>query len=103
MLIQSNVKSVKPSDCFVTSNYKKNKNKMDLNWLTGTAAIRVGCRTLVSPLLPFLIFVDFSSKRREEKKYNEDSREETVYFSYSLKNVFLSVQPHVRRNKTATE
>lgn len=26
---------------------------------TGTAAIRVGCRTLVSPLLPFLIFVDF--------------------------------------------
>lgn len=80
MLIQSNVKSVKPSDCFVTSNYKKNKNKMDLNWLTGTAAIRVGCRTLVSPLLPFLIFVDFSSKRRR-KKYNEDSREETVYFS----------------------
>lgn len=27
--------------------------------LTGTAAISVGCRTLVSPLLPLLIFVDF--------------------------------------------
>lgn len=26
---------------------------------TGTAAIRVGCSMLVSPLLPFLIFVDF--------------------------------------------
>lgn len=26
---------------------------------TGTAAIRVGCRTPTSPLLPFLIFVDF--------------------------------------------
>ncbi len=26
---------------------------------TGTAAIRVGCRTLVSPLLPLLILVDF--------------------------------------------
>lgn len=29
---------------------------------TGTAAIRVGCRTLASPLLPFLIFVDFGEE-----------------------------------------
>lgn len=31
-------------------------------WLTGTAAIRVGWRTLASPLLPFLIFVDFGEE-----------------------------------------
>lgn len=37
--------------------------------LTGTAAIRVGCRTLMSPLLPFFILVDYKVKtaKKEEK------------------------------------
>lgn len=35
---------------------------------TGTAAIRVGCRTLVSPLLPFLIFVDFWGEEKQNQK-----------------------------------
>lgn len=35
---------------------------------TGTAAMRVGCRTLVSPLLPFLIFDDFSWGAEEKNK-----------------------------------
>lgn len=36
--------------------------------LTGTAAMSVGFRTLVSPLLPFLIFVDWDGERRDRGK-----------------------------------
>lgn len=33
---------------------------------TGTAAMRVGCSTLVSPLLPFLIFDDFNQTKNKQ-------------------------------------
>lgn len=40
--------------------------------LTGTAAIKVGLSIVQSPLLPFLILVDYKAKNRKIYKVIED-------------------------------
>lgn len=54
--------------------YDNNNNEVKLTdkyrivRLTGTAAISDGFRTVQSPLLPFLIFVDYKKKKKSTHK-----------------------------------
>lgn len=60
--------------------------------LTGTAAIRVGLRTVQSPLLPFLILLDCKESERTQISYFHGGRGLSIREACELKPITVSTK-----------
>lgn len=90
MLIQSNVKSVKPSDCFVTSNYKK-KKKIRWTWTDSREPLPLEWAAGRWCLPYFLSWSSSTLVQREEEKNTMRTveKKQFILVSHWKKCVFI--------------